>query len=89
MTVSENVVGAIEKTFLKISASYGYLQLNAKTILATTGQKAVNFKHEDIFTKERIRRTIVAICVDTSFTIANTDNPFHHQKLDLKEITIY
>ena len=87
MTVSDNVVGAIEKTLLKTPAIYRYNEVITKTFLATTGQQS--WKHEDIFTKEPIRRVIVALCVGTAFIGTNTANPFHYQKFGLREITIY
>ena len=87
MTVSDNVVGAIEKTLLKTLAIYRYNEVITKTFLATTGQQS--WKHEDIFTKEPIRRVIVALCVGTAFSGTNTANPFHYQKFGLREITIY
>ena len=37
MTVSDNDVGAIEKTLLKTHAIYGYNEVITKTFLATTG----------------------------------------------------
>ena len=51
MTVSGNVVGAIEKTLLKTPAIYWYNEVIAKTFLAKTSQQS--WKHEDIFTKGR------------------------------------
>ena len=87
MTVSDNVVGAIEKTLLKTPAIYRYNEVITKTFLATTGQQS--WKHEDIFTKEPIRIVIVALCVGAAFIGTNTANPFHYQKFGLREITIY
>ena len=87
MTVSDNVVGAIEKTLLKTAAIYRYNEVNTKTFLAKTGQQS--WKHEDIFTKKPIRRVIVALCVGTAFIGTNTANPFHYQKFCLREITIH
>ena len=87
MTVSDNVVGTIEKTLLKTPAIYRYNEVITKTFLATTGQQS--WKHEDIFTKEPIRRVIVALCVGTAFIGINTANPFHYQKFGLRVITIY
>ena len=55
--------------------------------MATTGQQS--WKYEDIFTKEPIRRVIVALCVDTVFIGTNTANPFHYQNFGLREITFY
>ena len=87
MRVSDNVVGAIVKTLLKTPAIYRYNEVITKTFLATTGQQS--WKHEDIFTKEPIRRVIIALCVGTAFIGTNTGNPFHYQKFGLGEITIY
>ena len=87
MTVSDNVVGAIEKTLLKTPAIYRHNEVITKTFLATTGQQS--WKHEDIFTKEPNRGVIVALCVGTAFIGTNTANPFHYQKCGLREITIY
>ena len=87
MTVSDNVLGAIEKTLLKTPAIYRYNEVINKTFLATTGQQS--WKYEDIFTREPIRRVIVVLCVGTAFIGTNTANPFHYQKFGLREITIY
>ena len=87
MTVSDNVVGAIEKTLMKTPAIYRYNEAITKTFLATTGQQS--WKHEDIITKEPIRRVIVALSVGTAFIRTNAANPFHYQKFGLREITIY
>ena len=87
MTVSDNVVGAIEKTLLKTPAIYRYNEAINKTFLAKKVQQS--WKLEDIFTKEPIRRIIVALCVGTAFNGTNTANPFHYQKFGLREITIY
>ena len=65
MTVSDNVVGAIEKTLLRTPAIYRYNEVITKTFLATTGQQI--WKHEDIFTKEPIRRLKIALCAGDAF----------------------
>ena len=87
MTVSDNVVGAIEKTLLKTPAIYRCNEVLTKTFLVTTGQQT--WKHEDIFTIEPIRRVIVALCVGTALIGTNTANPFHYQNFGLREINIY
>ena len=70
MTVSDNVVGAIEKT-----------------LLAKAGQRS--WKLEDIFTKEPIRWLIVALCRSNALIGTKNINPYHYQKFDLSEITVY
>ena len=87
MTVSDNFVGAIEKTLLKTPAMYRYNEVIKKTFPATAGQRS--WKHEDIFTKEPIRRLIVALCRSNAFIGTNNINPYHYQKFDLSEITVY
>ena len=87
MTVSDNVFGAIEKTLLKTPAASRYDEVITETFLAKTGQQS--WKHEGVFTKEPIRRVIVALCVGTAVTGTNTANSFHYQKFGLREITIY
>ena len=87
MTVSDNVVGAIEKTLLKTPAMYRYNEVISKAFLATAGQQS--WKQEDIFTKEPIRRLIVAMCRSDAFIGTNTLNPFSYRKFDLNEIIIY
>ena len=87
MTVSDNVVGAIEKTLLRTPAIYRYNEVITKTFLATMGQQS--WKHEDIFTKEPIRRLIIALCAGDAFNGTNTVNPFNYGKFGLREITVF
>ena len=87
MTVSENVVHAIEKTLLNTPAMYRYNEVISKTFLAMAGQSI--WKHEDIFTREPIRRLIIAFCTSTGFNGKTDENPFHFQKFGLEEIIIY
>ena len=87
MTVSDNVVGAMEKTHLKKTVMYRYSEVTTKTFLATAGQRS--WKHKDIFTKEPIKRLIVALCRSNAFIGTNNINPYHYQTFDLSEITVY
>ena len=87
MTVSDNVVGAIEKTLLKTPAMYRYNEVISKDFLATAGQPS--WKQEDIFTKEPIRRLIIAMSASAAFIGINTENPLSYRKFGLNEITVY
>ena len=87
MTVSDNVVGAIEKTLLRTPAMNRYIEVLTKTFLATAGQRS--WKHEDVFTKEPIRRLIVALCRSNAFIGTNNIDPYRYQKFDLRKITVY
>ena len=87
MTVSDHVVNAIEKTLIKTPAIYRYNEVITKNFLVQAGSSV--WKHEDIFTKEPIRRLIVAMSSSESFNGTNNVNPFHFQKFDLREIIIY
>ena len=87
MTVSDNVVGAIEKTLLKTPAMYRYIEVISKAFLAIAGQQS--WKQEDIFTKEPIRRLIIAMSASAAFIGTNTENPVSYRKFGLNEITVY
>lgn len=87
MTITDHVVTAIEKTLLKTPAMYRYNEVLAKTFLATRGQ--LSWKHEDVFTREPIRRLAIAMNTNEAFLGTNVTNPFHYQKFDLEEIVIY
>lgn len=87
MVVNDNVVAAIERTLLKSPAIYRYNEVIAKTFLATNGQR--NWKHEDVFMKEPIRRLAIAMNTNRAFVGSHRDNPFWYRKFDLSEITVY
>ena len=77
MTVSDNVVRAIEKRLLKNPAMYRYNEVISKAFLATTEQQS--WKQEDIFTKGPIRRLIIAMTASAAFIGTNTENPFSYR----------
>ena len=86
MTVSDNVVGAIEKNPSETPAMYRYNEVISKAFLATAGQQSWK---QDIFTKEPIRRLIIAMSASAAFLGTNTENPFSYRKFGLNEITVY
>ena len=81
MTLSDNVLVAIEKTLLKTPTMYRYNEVISKAFLATAGQQS--WKQEDVFTKESSRRLIVGMCRSDAFIGTNTLNPFSCQKFDI------
>ena len=87
MTVSDNVVGAIEKTLLKTTAMYRDNEVISKAFLKTAGQQS--WKQEDNFTKEPIRRLIIAMSPSAAFIGTNTEIPFSYRNFGLNEITVY
>ena len=87
MTVNDNVVASIERTLLKGPAIYPYCETLSKTFLASTGQWG--WKQEDIFAREPIRRLAVCMATNESFVGNHQLNPFHYQKFDLDQISIY
>ena len=87
MTVNDNVVASIERTLLKSPAIYPYCETLSKTFLASTGQWG--WKQEDIFAREPIRRLAVCMATNESFVGNHQLNPFHYQKFDLDQISIY
>ncbi len=87
MTVSDEVVTAIERTLLKTPAMYRYNEVISKSFLASTGARS--WKHEDIFNKEPIRRMVIALNTNQDFLGSNQSNPFHYRKFDLSQIAVY
>ena len=78
---------AQSRKHFKTPAMYRYNEVISKAFPATAGQQS--WKQEDIFTKEPIRRLIVAMCRSDAFIGTNTLNPFSYRKFDLNEIIIY
>ena len=58
-----------------------------RTFLATAGNRS--WSQEDIFSKEPVRRLIIALSTNPSYLGTNRTNPFHCQKFNLKEIVVY
>jgi hypothetical protein len=87
MTVSDHVLGSIERVLLKTPAMYKYTEVLPKTFIIPAGQNS--WKHEDVFMKEPIRRVAIAMNTNTAFGASNISNPFNYQKFDLRQITIY
>ena len=87
MTVADHVLSAIEKILLKTTAVYRYKEVLPRTFLATTGIRS--WGQEDIFSKEPVRRMIIAMSTNQSYLGFNRTNPFLYQKFNLNEIFIY
>ena len=66
---------------------YRYNEVITKTFFVTAGQRS--WKHEEIFTKEPIRRLIVALFMSNAFIGTYNINPYYYQKFDFSEITVY
>ena len=84
MTVADHVLTAIEKTLLKTPAVYRYTEVLPRTFLATTGIRS--WSHEDIFSKEPVRRMIIAMATNQAYLGTNHTNPFHYQKFNFSQI---
>ena len=88
MTVADHVLTAIEKTLLKTPAVYRYYtEVLPQTFLATTGIRS--WSHEDISSKEPVRRMIIAMATNQTYLETNQTNPFHYQKFNLSQIVVY
>ena len=48
-----------------------------------------NWRQEDVFTKEPVRRMILAMSSNTAYLGTIRTNPFHYQKFQLNEIIVY
>ena len=87
MTVADLVLAAIDIILLKTPAVYRYTKVLARTSLATTGIKS--WSHDDIFSKEPVRRMVIAIATNQAYLGTNCTNPFHCHKLNLSQIVVY
>ena len=87
MTIADRVLTAIEKTLLKTPAVYRYTEVLPRTFLATTGIRS--WSHEDIFSKEPVRRMVIAMATNQAYLGTNRTNPFHYQKFNLSQIVVY
>ena len=86
MTIADHVLTAIEKTLLKTPAVYRYTEVLPRTFLATTGIRS--WSHEDIFSKEPVRRMIIAMATNQVYLGTNRTNPFYYQKFNLSQIVV-
>ena len=87
MTVSEQVFIAIEKTLTKTPALYRYTEVLPKTFLIPTGSRS--WSKEDVFSREPVRQFALALVSNASFLGSKDTNPFHYQKHNLNEVTVY
>ena len=86
-TIADHALTAIEKTLLKTPAVHRYTEVLPRTFLATTGIRS--WSHEDIFSKEPVRRMIIAMATNQAYLGTNRTNPFHYQKFNLSQIVVY
>ena len=87
MTIAAHVLTAVEKTLLKTPAVYRYTEVLPRTFLATTGIR--RWSHEDIFSKEPVRRMMIAIATNQAYIGANRTNRLYYQKFNLSQIVVY
>lgn len=87
MTVTDHVYSAIETTLSKTPALYRYTEILPKTFLISSRVKS--WDQEDIFNREPIRRFAIAMNTNAAFLGSKTVNPFHYQKFNLDNITVY
>ena len=87
MTIGDHVLTAIEKTLLKTSAVFRYTEVLPRTFLTTTRIRC--WSHEDIFSKEPVRRMIIAMATNQAYLGINRNNPFHYQNFNLSQNVVY
>ena len=87
MSVADSVLGAIEKTLLKTPAIYRYIEVIPRTFLAQNGARS--WRQEDVFSKEPVRRMLIAMTTNQAYLGSNRTNPFHYQQFRLNQVTIY
>ena len=87
MTVTDYVLSAKQKILLKNPAIYNYIELVPKTFLATAVVQS--WRQKNVFPKEPVQRTIVAMSINETCLGTNRTNPFHYKKFGLNEIIVY
>ena len=87
MTVAVHILKAIEKTLLKTPAVYRCMEVLPENFLATTGVRS--WSHEKVFSKEPVRRKIIAMATNQAYLGTNRTNLFHYQKFNLSQIVVY
>ena len=87
LTLADHVLTAIEKTLLKTPAVYRYTEILPRIFLATTG--IISWSREDIFSKEPVRRLIIAMATNQAHLGTNRTNTFYYQKFNLSQIVVY
>ena len=78
MTLNDDVVSAVEKLLLSIPASHPYLETITKTLCATIDLQS--FKHEDIFSRQPIRRHAICLNTNAAFLGSEQLSSFHFRK---------
>ena len=66
---------------------YRYTEVLPRTFLATTAIRS--WSHEVIFSKEPVRRMIIAMATDQAYLGTNRTNTFHYQKVNSSQIDVY
>ena len=87
VTITDNVLGALEKQLMKTPAVYGLTEVLPRTFLATTGVQS--WRQEDVFSKEPVRRMIIAMTTTQAYLGTNRTNRFHYRPFNLSEVIIY
>ena len=73
---------------LKNPEKYNYIEVVPKAFFfATVGKQ--NWRQEDVFAKEPVRRMIVAMSISEAYLSTNRTKPFHNQKFGLNDIIVY
>ena len=73
--------------YVRTTAVYRCTEVLPRTFLATTGIR--RWRHEDIFSKEPIRRMIIAMATNQAYLGTYRTNPFHYQKFKLSQIVVF
>ena len=87
LIVSDNAYSAIETTLTKTPALYRYTEIIPKTFLISFGVRT--WSHEDVFSREPIRRFTIAMATNEVFLGAERVNPSRFRNFKLNSITVY
>ena len=72
---------------MKTPAIYRYIEVIQRIFLAQNGARS--WRQEDVFSKEPVRRMLIAMTTNQAYLGSNRTNPFHYQQFRLNQVTIY
>ena len=77
----------LKKKLVKTPAVHRYTKVLPRTFLTTTG--TWSWSQEDIFSKEPVRRMIIAMATNKTYLGTNHTKTFQYQKFNLSQIVFY
>lgn len=87
VSVDEGEVKKMQAEMMRQPARYNFSEILPKTFIIPKGQN--QFIQENIFNNAPIRRLAIGMNTNSAFAGAKDKNPFHYQKLGLRQVKIF